>query len=89
MKSVSLKEQYEKLVLTTKQEHLKDLTNEVISKCKTLMLLKTELPYVISLENVKINSVYDLTPLLEDEGIECTACFDPYTTIKVTITNFI
>ena len=89
MKSVSLKDWYEKLVLTSKQEHLKELTDEVLNKCKTLMLLKTELPYVISLKNVKISSVHDLTPLLEAEGIECTACFDPYTTIKVTITNFI
>lgn len=89
MKLVSLKEQYEKLVLTPKQEHLKDLTDEVLNKCKTLMLLKTELPYVINLENVHISSVHDLTPLLKAEGIECTATFDLYTTIKVTITNFI
>ena len=89
MKLVSLKEQYEKLVLTPKQEHLKDLTDEVLNKCKTLMLLKTELPYVIDLENVKISSVHDLTPLLKAEGIECTATFDLYTSIKVTITNFI
>lgn len=89
MKLVSLKDQYEKLVLTPKQEHLKDLTDEVLNKCKTLMLLKTELPYVISLENVHISSVHDLTPLLKAEGIECTATFDLYTSIKVTITNFI
>lgn len=89
MKLVSLKDQYEKLVLTPKQEHLKDLTDEVLSKCKMLMLLKTELPYVINLENVHISSVHDLTPLLKDKGIECTANFDLYTTIKVTITNFI
>lgn len=89
MKLVSLKDQYEKLVLTPKQEHLKDLTDEVLNKCKTLMLLKTELPYVINLENVNISSVHDLTPLLKAEGIECTATFDLYTTIKVTITNFI
>ena len=89
MKLVSLKEQYEKLVLTPKQEHLKDLTDEVLSKCKTLMLLKTELPYVIHLENVCISSVHDLTPLLEAEGIECTASFDLYTSIKVIVTNFI
>ena len=89
MKPLSLKVQYEKLVLTPKQEHLKDLTAEVLSKCKTLMLLKTELPYVINLENVHISSVHDLTPLLKAEGIECTATFDLYTSIKVTITNFI
>ena len=89
MKSASLKEQYEKLVLTPKQEHLEDLTDQVLSKCKTFMLLKTELPYVINLENVRINSVHDLTPLLEAEGIECTAAFDLYKTIKVTVTNFI
>lgn len=89
MKSESLKEQYEKLVLTAKQEHLKDLTDEVVSRCKTLMLLKTELPYLIILDNVHINSVHELTPLLSAEGIECTACFGSYTTIELTITNFI
>lgn len=89
MKSVSLKEQYDELVLTPKKEHLKDLADEVISKCKTFMLLKAELPYVINLENVRINSVHDLTPLLKAEGIECAACFDSYTTIEVTVTNFI
>lgn len=89
MKQVSLKEQYEELVLTPKQEHLKYLTGEVVSKCKTFILLKTELPYVINLENVHINSVHELTPLLEAEGIECTACFDSYTAIEVTVTNFI
>lgn len=89
MKLVSLKDQYEELVLAPKQEHLKYLTDEVLNKCKTLMLLKTELPYVINLENVHISSVHDLTPLLKAEGIECTATFDLYTTIKVTITNFI
>ena len=89
MKSISLKEQYAKSVLTPKQEHLKDLTDEVINACKLLMLLNIELPYVIYLKNVRIKSVHDLTPLLEDEGIECTACFGSHTTIKVTVTNFI
>ena len=89
MKSVSLKEQYEKLVLTPKQEYLKDLTDEVVNRCKTLMLLKTELPYLIDLDNVRISSVHELIPLLKAEGIECTACFGSYTTIELTITNFI
>lgn len=89
MKQVSLKEQYETLVLKPKQEHLEDLTDEVISKCKTFMLLKEELPYVINLENVRITSVHDLTPWLEAEGVECTAAFDLHKTIKVTVTNFI
>ena len=89
MKSVSLKEQYEKLVLTPKQEHLRDLTDEVVSKCRALVLLKIELPYLVCLKNVRINSVHDLTTLLKAEGIECTACFDSYTTIEVTVTNFI
>jgi len=89
MKQISLKEQYEKLVLTPKQGHLKDLVDQVISKCETFILLKTELPYVINLENVRIGSVHELTPLLEAEGIECTATFYSYTTIEVTVTNFI
>ena len=89
MKQVSLKEQYDELVLKPKQGHLKDLADEVISKCKTFIMLKTELPYVINLENVHISSVHELTPLLEAEGIECAACFDSYTTIEVTVTNFI
>lgn len=89
MKSVSLKEQYKRLVLTSKQEHLKDLTDEVVCRCRTLMLLRVELPYVINLDNVRISSVHDLTPLLKAEGIECTACFDSPTAIEVTITNFI
>ena len=89
MKSVSLKEQYAKSVLTPKQEHLKDLVSETINACKLLMLLSTELPYVIHLKNVRISSVHDLTSLLKSEGIECTTCFDSHTTIDVTITNFI
>ena len=89
MKPISLKEQYAKSVLTPKQEHLKALVNETTNACKLLMLLNKELPYVIYLENVQISSVHDLTPLLKAVGIECTACFDLYTSIKVTITNFI
>lgn len=89
MKSVSLKERYEELVLTPKQEHLMDLVDEVVSRCKTLMVLRTELPYMIILDNVRISSVHELTPLLNAEGIECTACFGSYTTIELTITNFI
>ena len=89
MKSVSLKERYEELVLTPKQEHLMDLVDEVVSRCKTLMLLRTELPYMIILDDVRISSVHELTPLLNAEGIECTACFGSYTAIELTITNFI
>ena len=89
MKSVSLKEQYEKLVLTPNQDHLKSLVVEVVDKCKIFIALGKKLPYVITLDNVKINSVHALTPLLKAEGIECTACFDSHTTIEVTITNFI
>jgi len=89
MKSVSLKERYETLVLAPKQEHLRDLTNEVLSRCGTLISLKIKLPYLIYLENVRIDSVHNLTPLLKAEGIECTCYFHSCTTIEVTVTNFI
>ena len=53
------------------------------------MALGEELPYVLTLDNAEINSVHELTPLLKDEGIDCSASFNSTLGIEVTIHKFI
>lgn len=86
---MSLKDEYELFVVQPKQKHLKGLVSQVIKHCKDEMVFGRELPYVVTLDNVEINSVHDLTPLLKDEGIDCSASFKLTFSIEVTIHNFI
>lgn len=86
---MSLKDEYELFVVKPKQNHLKGLVSQVIKHCKDEMALGEELPYVLTLDNAEINSVHELTPLLKDEGIDCSACFNSTLGIEVTIHKFI
>ena len=86
---MSLKDEYELFVVQPKQKHLKGLVSQVIKHCKDEMIRGEELPYVLTLDNVEIYSVHELTPLLKDEGIDCSACFNQLLGIEVTIHKFI
>lgn len=86
---MSLKAEYYLFVMQPKQKYLKCLVDEVVTYCKSEMIKGSELPYVVELKAGSVTSVHDLTPLLKDIGIECTAYFETRSTIKVTVNKFI
>lgn len=86
---MNLKDEYEFFVTNPKQEHLESLVSKVIKHCKDEMTRGKELPYVVTLDNVEINSVHDLTAPLKEEGVNCSASFKLLYSIEVTVHNFI